>query len=62
MQLDVRKVPAKNDRGCSEAFSLCPQMFFLSNMQEAFYCGHRGSPASKKKAGVQSFPIVVDIV
>jgi hypothetical protein len=61
MQLDVRKVPAKNDRGCSEAFSLYPQMFFLTNMQKAFYYGHRRSPASKKKAGVQPFPIV-DIV
>jgi hypothetical protein len=29
-------------------------------MQKAFFCGHRGSPASKKKAGVQPFPIVVD--
>jgi hypothetical protein len=28
---------------------------------KAFYCGHRGSPASKE-AGVQPFPIVVDIV
>ena len=29
---------------------------------KAFYCGHNGSPASKKEAGVQPFPIVVDIV
>jgi hypothetical protein len=27
-------------------------MFFLSNVSEAFYCGHRGSTATKK-AGVR---------
>jgi hypothetical protein len=55
MHFDVRNVPTKNDRGSSDAFSSCPQKLFLSNMPEAFYCGHRGSPASKKKAGVQPF-------
>jgi len=49
MQLDVRKVLAKNDRGCSEAFSLCPQMFLLSNIQKAFYCGHAGRQPRRRR-------------